>query len=790
VTEPVTGAEAFPYPDDEPGRVRNLATQLQDAGLAVGGAMKRAHGGKGAIADRWVSEAGGRATAEIEAMVGLAGEATAGLGNAWMPLYGYAAALESARGRIDTLRAQYDQAEADYADTVAAASAGGAGRGALHDDALHTRSSRRAALHSQYENEMVAVRRAAILAGQQLGELARMISPAPHVGSPALVRASVLERLPFMAGDRGVRVLRTGGLVLVDTGNGHDDVRISQDPGTGQVTIVINGVAHRFSAAEAGKIVVRTQGGSDVIEVAPGVGLGFSVLGGDGKDLVAGGDGNDIALGGDDDDRVVGGRGDDALDGGDGNDHVTDGLSAAEALVLPVAFGGPMVRPRAAGGNDVVAGSDGNDRLAGEAGNDTIDGGDGADAIEAGAGDDVVYGSSGNDRVRGGEGNDRIDGGADSDHIDGQHGNDVIHGDTGDDEIYAGEGDDTVDGDDGRDYIDGQRGNDRIDGGRDIDVIYAGEGDDTVEGGGGHDYIDGYRGHDDLDGGSESDVVSGGAGDDTLTGDLGDDVIYAGAGRDAVTDQDGRNRAYVEGHDTVATTPQSVTVTVEIAQVPANIRIEGSPEFQDRVRADLETLASSPTGQQTLQRIREQGDGFAWTDGDQLTIRETDERGGAHVVLGDDSGILYNPNVRLSPSEWVAPISALQHELAHAYNHTSETVIGDENGRPHWYLGPDGRQTPLGVDADRDGRVTFDEIDRDDDGDIDHGDLDLNHDGVVNMDDGWTPNFERQAVGLPVDHDSNPETPDVPAHEVVDHPDELTENGLRKEMGLVPRTRY
>jgi hypothetical protein len=782
VTEPATGAEAFPYPDDEPGRVRNLATQLQDAGLAVGGAMKRAHGGKGAIADRWVSEAGGRAATEIEAMVGLGGEATAGLGNAWMPLDGYAATLDRARSTIDSLRAQYDQAEADYADTVAAASASGAGRGALHDDALHARSSRRAALRSQYENEMVLVRKAAIMAGQQLGELARRISPVPHAGSPALVRASVLERLPFMAGERGVRVLRTGGLVLVDTGNGHDDVRISQDPGTGQVTIVINGVAHRFSAAEAGKIVVRTQGGSDVIEVAPEVRLGFTVLGGDDRDLVAGGAGGDVLLGGHGRDTVVGGGANDVMAGGSDTDHLSDDLGLVGAAALPSVFGGRTVRARAGSGADIIAGDNHDFELPGN------------DVIDAGTGDDIVHGGSGNDVVRSGAGRDMVDAGF------------------GDDRIHAGEGDDYVTGNMGNDYIDGHRGDDTIDGGSGQDVIYAGEGDDIVAGGSGRDYIDGYRGDDTLDGGDQNDIVSGGAGDDTLTGDLGDDVIYAGAGRDAVTDQDGRNHVYRESHDTVDMTPQSVAVTVEIAQVPANIHVQGSTEFQDRVRADLETLASSPTGQKMLQAIGEQGNGFLWTDGARITIVEHDGGGFARGV-GDDRYVVgYQVDRLWEGDAGGPPIDILPHELAHAYNGITGTEVGgdaddvrppvpDSDLRPlpgefHWYLGPDAHHAPPGVDANRDGRVTFDEVDRDDDGDIDGTDLDLNGDGRVTRgygstattkdQDGWLPNYERQATGEGVDHDGNPDTPDIPASQVVDHPDALTTNALRKEMGLPP----
>lgn len=50
-----------------------------------------------------------------------------------------------------------------------------------------------------------------------------------------------------------------------------------------------------------------------------------------------------------------------------------------------------------------------------------------------------------------------------------------------------------------------------------------------------------------------------------------------------------------------------------------------------------------------------------------------------------------------------------------------------------------------------------------------------------------TPNDERAAVGLPIDHDANPATP-----RQIDpnHPYELTENALRDELGLPRRRRY
>jgi hypothetical protein len=49
------------------------------------------------------------------------------------------------------------------------------------------------------------------------------------------------------------------------------------------------------------------------------------------------------------------------------------------------------------------------------------------------------------------------------------------------------------------------------------------------------------------------------------------------------------------------------------------------------------------------------------------------------------------------------------------------------------------------------------------------------------------PNKEREAAGLPIDHDDDPGTPEriYPGHPYV-----FTENGLREELGAPHRPRY
>lgn len=507
----------------------------------------------------------------------------------------------------------------------------------------------------------------------------------------------------------GGSVTQEGNQVRVDTSDSDDDVRVSRDAQTGDVTVNVNGQAHRYTAAQAEHITIRTHGGNDVIGVAPDMQVNFGVEGGDGNDILVGGAGADTLDGGAGADHIIGGLGSDRIIGGSGADHIADSSSVFDVSLL--ARG---IAPRNGGGNDV------------------IEGGDGADKINAGVGDD------------------RIDGGADNDTIYAGTGQDVVAGGTGDDRLRGGEGHDQLDGGDGDDYLDGFTGHDQLKGGAGADTVYGGEGDDNVDGGEGDDYLDGYLGNDSISGGDGKDVASGGQGEDSLFGDEGNDVIYTGAGRDFVGDFDGTNAVYYQGEDRLsvndATRHNAKTVIVEIIGVPDTIRIEGTPEFQARMCADLETLAASPTGQQMLKDLDKQGNdgGFLWFDNDnKLTIRELDiENGKGGGQFGGDGYAEINPAFHLDDDDGrVPPITILYHELAHA-----RAAMSD-----NW---PKGQY---------------------------HDDADPNR-----SDDG-IENGERQAVGLPVDHDNNPSTPAVPAPNT---PAALTENAIREEMGYGPRNDY
>ena len=376
--------------------------------------------------------------------------------------------------------------------------------------------------------------------------------------------------------------------------------------------------------------------------------------------------------------------------------------------------------------------------------------------------------------IRAGEGNDRInvepgvtvrltlEGGGGNDTIRGGGGSDTIRGGNGDDTIEAGAGNDTVYGGAGRDYLNGSRGNDRLYAGTGDDVVYGGDGNDTIQGNAGDDYLEGSRGNDNVLGGAGRDVLSGGLGDDTLRGGDGNDVLYAGGGRDRLYGDRGSNTIYSQSGDTTQATNarrniRNTVVEVALTGTPGgtSVVVNGSAEFRERVEADLEMLRSSPLGRQMLTSFD--------TSGRTVTIEESTSGNSAdwsrrtnptapqpflNPATGaagtpDDSTIGYNTSRITLPGGTQAwrrrpPVVGLFHEMAHAYDITHGTF------QPGTYNGADA---------------------------ADHG----------------VGNLEREATGLRVDHDNNPATPE---RTVPSHPDDLTENAFRRELGLTRRDSY
>jgi Ca2+-binding RTX toxin-like protein len=166
--------------------------------------------------------------------------------------------------------------------------------------------------------------------------------------------------------------------VLVNSGDGNDNVTLSRDAGGHLFT---NGVAiGGATVANTDLIHVDAGDGNDVVTLdeTNGVLPAAEIFGGDGNDTLTGGSGNDHLLGQDGNDSLFGGAGNDILLGGSGNDFIAGGA-----------------------GNDTLIGGDGNDFLDGDQGSDTA---------SLGAGDDVF-------RWDQGDGSDKVDGGTGHDEL-------------------------------------------------------------------------------------------------------------------------------------------------------------------------------------------------------------------------------------------------------------------------------------------------------------------------------------------------------------------------------------
>jgi Ca2+-binding RTX toxin-like protein len=360
--------------------------------------------------------------------------------------------------------------------------------------------------------------------------------------------------------------------------------------------------------------------------------------------------------------------------------------------------------------------------------------------LRVGAGDDlvevapnvrvniVVDGGSGDDSITTGAGNDRIDGGA---------------------------GNDTISSGDGRDDVFGNTGNDTVDAGAGDDVVHGGDGNDTITAGTGTNFIEGGAGDDVIVASQGQNMVSAGTGNDRVTSG-GDNSVYLGSGTDSVEGATTRDRIHAEGIDAVRfaanqrdTGQVVVNVAIDASLGRRDVTVEGSPSFRQRVEAEIEFLRSSPAGQQMLAEFDE-----AAALGNTVTIRElaneqngyaqTLGRGNAEITggragTGSDVIISYNPSFHMDA--FPAPQVVLYHEMSHAYNGVTGTF------QPGTYQG-------------------------------------------TGPDSGNVRNAERQAVGLEssapaFDFDGDPSTPPT-----THNPIALTENGIRRELGLPDRPNY
>ncbi|RKG58969.1 alkaline phosphatase [Corallococcus sp. AB011P] len=377
------------------------------------------------------------------------------------------------------------------------------------------------------------------------------------------------------------------------------------------------------------------------------------------------------------------------------------------------------------GGLTIKSGSDSVTLTAEQAKGAIINGGDGNDSItvdESVTQDLTLDGGAGDDKLTGGKGNDTLIGGA------------------GNDTILGGDGKDTLKGQDGDDYLEGGAGDDRIQGGEGRDVLYGLDGNDVLSGGSGRDYIDGGAGDDRASGGAGDDQVIGGRGNDTLSGGSGNDAVAGGAGQDRVRGGTGTDKLYVEENETTADAAEGEREIVDMTdadQRGRSVTVSGSADFQARVQSDLDAMRSLPSGQELLRTLDDSGH--------TTTIKETSSGNSASAQNKDDAWfnadgtpgkgtngtVNYNTTrISLGSEDWMnrPPVVALFHELVHASDYANGTLaLGEKNG--------------------------------------------------VN-------NRETSAVGLPIDLDQDPSTPDVVQG------GRPGENVLRDDLNLPTRPRY
>lgn len=321
----------------------------------------------------------------------------------------------------------------------------------------------------------------------------------------------------------------------------------------------------------------------------------------------------------------------------------------------------------------------------------------------------------------------------------------------GDNRISTGNGDDTIRvSGDGRNDIHTTGGTNEIFGGSGVNVIYGGDGSDTIHAGSGTNYIEAGRGDDVIHGGGTFDILSAGGGDDVVHVGGGRSTVYAGAGGDTIEGAHAQTTVYSQVGDIVsaATGARPTVVNVEIDNTVGDrgVRVQGSEAFVQRMQSELDFLRASPNGQQMMAEF----DRAAEAKGNTVTIRElsNEDNGYAQTFSNDadivngrpgaggDVTISYNPSFHMDA--FPAPSVVLFHEMSHAYNGVNGTFLqGTYRG-----TGPDS------------GRV---------------------------------PNAERQAVGLetsatPYDFDGTGPLTHNPIH--------LTENGIRRELGMPDRPSY
>ncbi len=243
------------------------------------------------------------------------------------------------------------------------------------------------------------------------------------------------------------------------------------DP-TGNSGIIVTGDITGWQPmmhTDVASILIQTQGGFDVIRIAPTISLPVTIEDSEGGTLIELGQGPNQVSTGDGFDNIRGLGGNDTINVGDGGSFI-----------------------RISGGNNLITAGEGFDNITTGAGNDRINVGGGSGFIDAGDGDNQIQvgdgyhnitTGSGNDSVtveegssfvRAGAGDDLLIGGIGRDHFLGEAGNDMLMGNAGNDVLEGGSGNDLIIGGTGRDMLHSGTGADRL-------VDGTAEGDPLIE---------------------------------------------------------------------------------------------------------------------------------------------------------------------------------------------------------------------------------------------------------------------------------------------------------------------
>lgn len=340
----------------------------------------------------------------------------------------------------------------------------------------------------------------------------------------------------------------TGGMDIVDGGDGYDILRATSANTTIGLTSVAN--IEEINGNGFSNVMLQLGAGNDTLDSILIALSGISTIrAGAGSDTIVGTGDNETILGEDGNDLIRGGSGADALNGGNGIDTVSyegswDAVSVD--LTTNLVSGGDATGDTISLFENVI-GSDYNDTITGNEFNNTLNfsaatltniagifGLDGNDTITGSAGADIVIGGAGNDTLSGGNGNDVFR------YLGGDEGFDALNGGAGTDTLEAigygaviglssitaietitGLGDTVIQGSAAANTLNFST------------VSLAGIA--CIDGGDGNDNITGSNGDDIIWGGNGADRLTGGNGFDQLTGNLGNDIFdFNAAGESAV----------------------------------------------------------------------------------------------------------------------------------------------------------------------------------------------------------------------------------------------------------------